>query len=96
MYGLIGQIEAIDGGREELAAILTQPGAMPGCLLYEVANDRENANALRVTQVCDSAQAHADSLSLPVVQEAISNGKPLIAGVGTRIETDPIGGIGLG
>ena len=39
MYGLIGKIAAVSGGRDELAGILSGMGAMPGCLSYIVATD---------------------------------------------------------
>jgi quinol monooxygenase YgiN len=45
--------------------------------------------------VWDSQESHRASLSLPSVQEAISRGKPLIAGFGERFETTPIGGHGI-
>jgi quinol monooxygenase YgiN len=95
MYGLIGQIEVVEGQRAELAKLLTVGGSMPGCLSYVVANDREDPNVLWVTEVWESAEAHLASLALPAVQAAIAMGRPLIAGFGTRIETDPLGGIGL-
>ena len=69
---------------------------MPGCRSYIVAMDATDPDSLWVTEVWESKQAHADSLSLPEVQEAIAKGRPLIAGFGTRVETDPVGGIGLG
>lgn len=39
MYGLIGEIKAVEGGREELAGILAGIGDMPGCLSYMVSLD---------------------------------------------------------
>ncbi len=96
MYGLIGQIEAVSGKRDELASILAGMGSMPGCLSYVVANDSTDPDMLWVTEVWETSQAHADSLALPEVQAAIALGRPLIAGFGTRIETEPVGGIGLG
>ncbi len=96
MYGLIGQLVAVPGKRNELGAILTGMGAMPGCRSYIVAMDATDPDSLWVTEVWESKQAHADSLSLPEVHEAIAKGRPLIAGFGTRVETDPVGGIGLG
>ena len=95
MYGLIGQIETQPGARDELAEILAGMGEMPGCIGYIVAHDSTNPDALWVTEVWESKQAHAESLQLPAVQEAIAKGRPLIAGFATRIETDPVGGIGL-
>ncbi len=95
VYGLIGQIVAVDGKRDELAGILVGMGSMPGCHSYVVASDPDKADTLWVTEVWKSKQAHADSLQLVEVQEAIAQGRPLIAGFESRVETDPIGGIGL-
>ena len=97
MYGLIGKIHAVPGGRDELAAILVDGvGGMPGCRSYVVAHDPTDADALWVTEVWTDADAHRASLALPSVQDAIARGRPLIAGFGERIETRPVGGHGLG
>ena len=96
VYGLIGQIEAVSGRRDELAEVLAGMGSMPGCLSYVVANDTADADTLWVTEVWESEQAHADSLGLPEVQDAIAKGRSLIAGFKSRVETEPVGGIGLG
>lgn len=96
MYGLIGQIVAAPGKRAELVSILAGMGSMPGCLSYIVANDSTDADALWVTEVWESSEAHADSLSLPEVQNTIAQGRPLIAEFGSRVETEPVGGVGLG
>jgi quinol monooxygenase YgiN len=95
MYGLIGRIRTTPGARDELAEILIGMGSMPGCRSYVVANDREDPDALWVTEVWESAEAHAASLQLPEVQAAIGQGRPLIAGFESRFETVPVGGIGL-
>lgn len=95
MYGLIGQIIATPGGRDELGAILAGMGSMPGCLSYVVANDPTEPETLWVTEVWENKQDHTDSLALPGVEAAIALGRPLIAGFGSRTETEPIGGIGL-
>lgn len=96
MYGLIGQMIAAPGKREELAEILMEGTAeMPGCLAYVVALDSENDDALWITEVWESRESHEASLALPDVQEAIARGRPLIAGFGQRLETEPVGGVGL-
>jgi quinol monooxygenase YgiN len=96
MYGLIGQMKAVAGKRAELTAILLEgTGAMPGCLSYIIAEDTTDADALWITEVWDSQQSHVDSLKLPAVQAAITRGRPLIAGFGSRTETVPVGGAGL-
>ncbi|MDX2344346.1 MAG: putative quinol monooxygenase [Acidimicrobiia bacterium] len=96
MYGFIGQIVAEPGRRDALASILVDMSSMPGCLSYIVANDTADPDALWVTDVWESRQAHAESLNLPDVQAAIAAGRPLIAGFENRVETEPVGGIGLG
>ena len=96
MYGLIGQITAIDNKRDELMALLLEGTKnMPGCLSYVIAKDNEDDNAIWITEVWESRESHAASLNLPAVQEAIGRGKPLIAGFGQRLETEPVGGPGI-
>ena len=96
MYGLISQIKAAPGQREALIAILIAGSAgMPGCLSYIVAQDRADPEAIWVSEVWQDPESHQASLALASVQEAIAQGRALIAGVGERIETIPIGGQGL-
>lgn len=95
MYGVIGKIKTKPGQRDALASILLKSTkAMPGCLSYIVAADPDDADALWVTEVWDSADSHKASLSLPEVKAAISAGRPLISGFGERFETRPVGGYG--
>jgi quinol monooxygenase YgiN len=97
MYGLIGKLNAVPGQRDALAAILLEgTQAMPGCLSYVVASDPADDKALWITEVWDSQASHTASLSLPAVQAAIAKGRPMIAGFGSRVETIPIGGYGIG
>jgi len=96
MYGLIGKISAVAGQREALAAILLDgTRQMPGCLSYVVAADPTDADGLWVSEVWQSRESHQASLSLPAVQAAIAQGRPLIAGFSHRTETTPLGGHGL-
>jgi quinol monooxygenase YgiN len=96
MYGLIGRIKSVAGKRDNLVAVLVEnERGMPGCLSYVVALDTADPDALWVTEVWESREAHRASLSLPAVQAAIGRGRPLIAGFDSRVETSPIGGIGL-
>ncbi len=96
MYGLIGKMVSTPGNRDALAAIILGGSeSMPGCLSYIVAKDPRDENALWITEVWDTAESHKASLSLPSVQAAIAKGRPLIAGFGNRVETQPIGGVGL-
>lgn len=95
MYGLIGKLRAVEGEAERLAAILAGMGDMPGCRSYVAALDPRDPDVVWVTEVWETAEAHAASLQLPAVQAAIAAGRPLIAGFDERHETRPVGGIGL-
>lgn len=96
MYGLIGIITAISGQRENLISILLEGSVdMPGCLSYIIARDTADPDAIWITEVWDSQKSHQASLALPTVQEAIAQGKPLIASFGERLLTEPVGGHGL-
>jgi len=97
MYGIIGKMLAQPGQRDQLINILlagTQD--MPGCKSYIISKDLSDKNALWINEVWESKESHAASLKLESVQQAISKGKPLIAGFGERYETEPVGGHGLG
>ena len=97
MYGLIGQMKAAPGKRDELVAILSESTeGMPGCLSYIVAKDAADVDALWITEVWTDKDSHAASLQLPAVQAAIAKARPIIAGFGHRFETVPVGGVGAG
>jgi quinol monooxygenase YgiN len=97
MYGLIGKITTTPGQRDALVAILVEGTAqMPGCLSYVVSLDTTDPDGLWITEVWDHQESHRASLQLPAVQSAIARGRPLIAGFSNRVETTPIGGVGLG
>jgi quinol monooxygenase YgiN len=96
MYGLIGKMRAAPGQRDALISILLHGvSGMPGCLSYVVAQDPSDADAVWITEVWDSATSHKASLSLPSVKDAISRGRPLIAGFDQHVETVPVGGHGI-
>lgn len=96
MYGLIGKVKTVPGRRDDLISILLEGvSGMPGCLSYVVARDPADADAVWITEVWDSQSSHEGSLSLPSVRDAISRGRPLIAGFDSHIETVPVGGHGI-
>lgn len=68
---------------------------MPGCLSYIIARDPADADGIWITEVWESQEHHRASLSLPSVQAAIAQGRPLIAAFGEHVETEPVGGHGL-
>ena len=90
-YGLLGQMMAQPGQRAALVAILSEgTGAMRGNIAYLVGEDSANPDAIWIVELWDTKEAHAASLGLPAVQEAIKKGRPLIAGFGTRAEFKPV------
>ncbi len=96
MYGLIGKMKAAPGQRDALIAILLDGvSGMPGCLSYVVAKAPDDADAIWITEVWDSAESHKASLQLPSVKDAITKGRPLIAAFESHVETTPVGGHGL-
>ena len=97
MHGLIGKMRAAPGQRDALIAILLEgTQAMPGCLSYVVARDPAEADAIWITEVWDGKESHRASLTLPQVRDAIARARPLIAGFDSSVETEPVGGVGIG
>ena len=96
MYGLIGKMIAVADQRDALIAILLESTAeMPGCISYVIAKDSVDANAIWITEVWNSPESHRASLSLPAVQQAIAQARPLIANFEAPTITEPAGGYGL-
>lgn len=95
LYGLIGQMKAVPGKREELIGYLLEGSAeMPGNLGYRVWKDRTDRDAVWIVEVWQDEAAHKASLSLPQVREAIRKARPIIAGFGVSAEVSPAGGKG--
>jgi quinol monooxygenase YgiN len=81
-YGRHGKLVAKPGQRDALAAILLGEEAalkaMPGCLLYLVFASEDEPDALLITEVWDSPEAHRASLELPAVASSIARARPLL------------------
>lgn len=96
MYGLIGKFTAAEGKRNELIGYLLEGlRDMPGCLSYIVAADPADPDAIWITEAWVDAASHKASLGLPSVQAAIQKARPIIAGMESIAETQPVGGHGL-
>ena len=96
MYGLIGRIQTVPGGRDELIAILLSAvDGLRGCLSYVIARDAEDPNGIWITEVWETRSHHEASLGHPSVQAAIARGRPLIASFTHRFVNEPVGGHGL-
>jgi quinol monooxygenase YgiN len=99
-FGLIAQIKAHPGQGDALAEVLLDAAdrmrdSVQGCESYVVARAPGDPDAIWVTEVWQSREAHAESLTLDSVKAAIERGRPLIAGFAERVETIPAGGLGL-
>jgi quinol monooxygenase YgiN len=98
-YGLFGKFIAQPGQRDALAAVLLEAAEAlrdaPGCEQYIVSVSESDADAVWVSEVWSSREAHAASLAREDVRALIGRGRPLIAGMGERFELTPLGGKGL-
>jgi quinol monooxygenase YgiN len=98
-YGLHGKLNAVDGARDALAAILLEAAESlrrnPGCLLYVIHVAEDDPNGIWVTEAWTDQQAHDDSLKPDEVRAVIARARPLIAGFGERQELHTLGGVGL-
>lgn len=97
-YGYIGSMRTRPGYRDEVASLLAR-GAEElrdhGCLLYLVGVSDTDEDAIWVTEVWQSREAHDASLELPSARAAIAETMPKLTGEFTRQETTVVGGLGL-
>ena len=90
MFGLITEFQVLAAQRAAFEAILVAavPG-LEGCLSYVVAADASREDAVWVTEVWRDQASHAASLGTKRVREAIAAARPMMTGMGARIETRP-------
>ena len=90
-FGLIGSFQVDPARRDEFVSILFRATReLPGCTSYVIAKDAEDAATVWITEVWESQEAHAASLTLPTIQAAIAEGRPMITGMGQRTVTVPV------
>ena len=98
-YGLFGKLIAASGQRDALAALLLEAAALlrdaPGCEQYIVSVAESEPEAVWVSEVWSTREAHDASLAREDVRALIGRGRALIAGMGERFEVVPLGGVGL-
>jgi quinol monooxygenase YgiN len=99
MFGLVGSLRATEGRGDELERHLLEAAIqleeVSTCHLYLVSRLPTDPDVLHVVEVWDDEDAHRASLQLEPVQQLISRARPIIAGMGDRVETRPVGGKGL-
>ena len=98
-FGFVGSFTAQPGQGDALVEVLLQAAqaleANRDCELYVVSRSPDDADVVWVTEVWTSPEAHEASLAEEAVLELISRARPLIAGIGARLELSPMGGKGL-
>ena len=97
-FGMYNRLVARAGQRDELTAILLRglDGLRAhGCELYVVNHAADHPDAVWVTEVWTSREAHAASLRLPETRQAIAEAMPLLTGEFQSIELAVVGGLGL-
>lgn len=83
MFANVGTLGVIAGKRDELIALLTERSdamAEVGCLAYEVGASADDPDTVFVVELWESAAAHQASLTLPEVQAAIAQARPILNG----------------
>jgi quinol monooxygenase YgiN len=90
-FGLIGQLSAVPGQRDELIACLRGGSSgVPGKIAYLIALDRNDPDSIWITEIWRDEAAYSACLAMPQVQVAAASLQGLIASAGPRIETVPL------
>ncbi len=82
-FSSIGTMGVKPGQRNAVIDILTRSNpalAEIGCLVYEVGGRDDDPDTVYVCEVWESEEAHAQSLELDSVKEAIAEAMPLLTG----------------
>ena len=90
MFGLITEFHVHPAQRAAFEAVLVAavPG-LEGCLSYVVASDASRDDAVWVTEIWRDRASHAASLATAPVRAAIATARPMMTGMGVRVETLP-------
>ena len=84
-YNINGKLLAQPGKGQELLAILLEAAkgmdSVADCYCYIVGTREDEPDAVHVYEVWKDAQAHQDSLGMPVFQNLIERARPIIAGM---------------
>ena len=99
-YGLHGKLKATAGNGDQLAAILLEAAELvakaKGCHLYLIGKDKNDPDAVWVTEVWDSKEDHDNSLKAEDVRALIAKAIPILDGQPERgQELEILGGAGI-
>lgn len=97
-FAMCGKMTAQPGQREALLGILSAAADLmrnvEGCRTYIVYTDADDANAIWVTELWDSKEAHDESLKAENVRTLIGQAMPLLAGSPEGATLIPVTGKG--
>ena len=95
-YGMFGKLTARPGEGDALEAMLLeaadQLAAVDDCELYVVSRTPDEPEAVWVTEIWSSAEAHTASLEIPAVKELIAKAMPILVGRPEATVVAPVGG----
>ncbi len=99
-YGLHGKLNATPGNGDKLATILLEASKLissaKGCHLYLIGKDKNEHDAVWVTEVWDSKEDHDQSLKNENIRALITQAMPLLDGQPEKgQELDILGGFGI-
>jgi quinol monooxygenase YgiN len=97
-YGLSGKMVTKPGQRDAVVAILLRDVdemKAVGCDLYVVSVSKDHPDAIYITEVWVSKEAHGASLKLPSVKQAIAEAMPMLTGEFESVELSVVGGLGV-
>lgn len=96
MFALINRLTARPGKRDRVVELLVESGRMfddnPACVLYLVAESRDDQNLIWVTDLWTSEEAHSEALKAPELRPYIEETMPLLEGMPDQIPVQPVGG----
>lgn len=97
-FVMLGKLTAHPGQRDELARLMLESSesleAMEGCLQYILSESADEPDVLWISEIWESAEAHAASLKDENILAIISRCRPLITAV-TPVKLRALGGKGL-
>lgn len=98
LYALYTQFKAQPGKGKALAAILQRAcdivAAAKGCRLYIINKEVSQEDSIWVTELWDTAEDHAISLTMDGCKELIAEAMPLLAGRPEQVILNAISGKG--
>jgi quinol monooxygenase YgiN len=100
MYLLNEKLTAKPGLQGQLAAILLEASRLvstaKGCKLYVIGKNEEDPHSVYVTEIWDSKDDHANSLTVEGVRALIMKALPIIDGQPSKVqELELLGGTGI-